>query len=395
MRVLQVGKFYPPHMGGIEIHLRDLCGELARAIPLRVLVANDSPRRRYEIIDGVRVTRLAALFNVSTAPVCPRMASEIRRARADLVHIHLPNPAAILAYLASAHRGALVLTWHSDVIRPPLITRMLAPVERLALRRAAACIVTSRRYLETSPALSPYRARCRVIPYGIRFQRFAQCDSAAVARVRKRFGSRLLLAVGRLTYYKGFEFLVHAMRYVEGHLILIGDGPLGAMLEGDARALGVSTRVSFLGEIPNRHLLPYYHAADVFVLPSVARSEAFGIVQLEAMACGVPVVNTRLDSGVPSVSLDGTTGLTVPPCAPEALAAAINRLLDDPPLRARYGAAGRRRVAEEFSLDRMVQRTLDVYCESLCSRADHSTPLGEARLCERSRAKESATCVQK
>ncbi|HXZ88010.1 MAG TPA: glycosyltransferase [Candidatus Binataceae bacterium] len=372
MRVLQVGKFYPPHMGGIETHLQDLCGELSRSISVRVLVANDSRRHCDEIVDGLRVTRLAPLFNVSTAPVCPRMAPEIRRARADLVHLHLPNPATMLACFASAHRGRLVLTWHSDVLRPPVITRALAPLERLAIRRAGACIVTSHRYLESSPLLSEHRARCRVIPYGIPCERFAQCDTAAVARIRARFGTPLLLAVGRLTYYKGFEFLIHAMRYIDAHLLLIGDGPLRQMLEGDARALGVSPRVSFLGEIHNRALSPYYHAADVFVLPSVARSEAFGIVQLEAMASGVPVVNTRIDSGVPSVSLDGTTGLTVPPCAPEPLAAAINCLLDDPPLRARYGAAGRRRVAEEFTLDQMARRTLDVYCEILsrpCGRS--------------------------
>ena len=369
-RVLEIGKFYPPHMGGIETHLQDLCGELTRSIPLRVLVANDSRRHLDEIVDGVRVIRLAPLLNVSTAPVCPRMAPEIRRARADLVHIHLPNPAALLAYFASAHRGRLVLTWHSDVVRPPLVTRALAPLQRIALRRASACIVTSRRYLETSPILSERSRRCRVIPYGIRFERFLHCDPGAVARIRSRFGARLLLAVGRFAYYKGFEFLIHAMRYVDGHLLLIGDGPLREMLERDARALGVSDRVSFLGEIHNRMLAPYYHAADVFVLPSVARSEAFGIVQLEAMACGLPVVNTRLDSGVPSVSLDGTTGLTVPPCAPEPLAVAINRLLDDPALRARYGAAGRRRVAAEFNLDLMTRRTLDLYREALSCRCD-------------------------
>jgi rhamnosyl/mannosyltransferase len=125
--------------------------------------------------------------------------------------------------------------------------------------------------------------------------------------------------------------------------------------------MGVTDKVVFAGEINNAGVTPYYHAADLFALASVARSEAFGIVQIEAMAAGLPVVNTGLDSGVPFVSLDGETGLTVPPGDPQALAAAMNRLLDDDALRQSLGQAGVRRARQEFSLDTMLRRTLEVY----------------------------------
>jgi len=151
------------------------------------------------------------------------------------------------------------------------------------------------------------------------------------------------------------------MAEVSGRLLIIGAGPLRLRLERQATVRGIKDRVVFLGEIQNRDVIPYYHAADVFVLPSVARSEAFGIVQLEAMACGKPVVNTRLDSGVPFVSPHGVTGLTVPPAKPRALADAINLLLSDAERRAEFGKAGRRRVRQEFSLELMVRRTRDVY----------------------------------
>jgi glycosyltransferase involved in cell wall biosynthesis len=367
LRVLEIGKFYPPHMGGIETHLYALCGELSREISVRVLVANDSRVHREEIIDGVPVTRLARLLNVSTAPICPQMVREIRASDADLVHIHLPNPAALLAYFASGYRGRLVLTWHSDIVRMPMITRAIAPVEHRALRRADVCIATSRRYLESSPILRAHRERCCVIPYGIRVERFRHRDTEAIARIRARFGPRLLLTVGRLIHYKGFEFLVRAMRDIDAHLLIVGDGLLRKTLENQARALGLGQRITFLGEMQNHALAPYYQAADIFVLPSIARSEAFGIVQLEAMACGVPVVNTRLDSGVPFVSLDGITGVTVPPADPQSLAAAINLLLRDPALRARCGAAAARRVNEEFTLDRMIRSTLEVYGQAVSS----------------------------
>jgi rhamnosyl/mannosyltransferase len=151
------------------------------------------------------------------------------------------------------------------------------------------------------------------------------------------------------------------MKDVEGRLLIVGKGPLRGTLERLARNLGVSERVTFLTEVQD--VRPYYHAADVFALSSIARSEAFGIVQLEAMACSKPVVNTKLDSGVPFVSPHGVTGLTVPPADAGALASAINTLLDDTALSARYGRAARLRVEQEFNLDLMTRRTLELYGE--------------------------------
>ncbi|MGH7880616.1 MAG: glycosyltransferase, partial [Candidatus Binataceae bacterium] len=175
----------------------------------------------------------------------------------------------------------------------------------------------------------------------------------------------IVLGVGRLVYYKGFEHLIRAMARVAGHLLIVGEGPRHLQLERAARVAGVGARVSFLGDLSRDELIATYHAADVFVLPAVARSEAFGIVQLEAMACGRPVVNTRVASGVPFVSIDSETGITVEPGAPEALSAALNLLLDDPELRARYGAAGAQRVRDHFDLATMLDRTLALYRQIL------------------------------
>jgi len=187
-----------------------------------------------------------------------------------------------------------------------------------------------------------------------------------------------VLAVGRLVYYKGFEVLIEAMAKVDGRLLLIGDGPLRAKLEGLAAALGIADRVVFLGALQNRETVPFYHAADVFALPSIARSEAFGIVQIEAMAAGTPVVNTALDSGVPFVSRHEVTGLTVPPRDPDALSAALNRLLQDDQLRAGYGKAARLRARTHFSLEAMTSQTRRIYesvvgAKTTRRTAEHST----------------------
>jgi rhamnosyl/mannosyltransferase len=150
------------------------------------------------------------------------------------------------------------------------------------------------------------------------------------------------------------------MNSVDASLLIVGDGPLRYKLETQATANSVvRNRVHFLGRIHD--VTPYYHACDVFVLPSIARSEAFGIVQLEAMACGKPVINTRLQSSVPFVSLDGVTGITVAPGNPAAIADALNKLMDDAELRQRYGNAALQRVRAEFTDTAMIKRTLDVY----------------------------------
>jgi glycosyltransferase involved in cell wall biosynthesis len=361
LNVLQLGKFYPPHRGGMETHLQTLSGELQKSLHLKVLVANDEWKSAHSTVDGVEVTRVGTAFTMAGAPICPQMAAQIRDARPDLVHLHLPNPTAVLAYLMSGHKGRIVATWHSDVIRQRTLAHLFRPLQRWVLKRCAALIATSPNYVANSSALGDYRDRCRIIPHGIPVERFRRFDSAAVEEIRGRYGSRIALYVGRLVYYKGIEHLIRAMTRVRGRLLILGDGPLRKNLQSDVRALGLEDRVVFLTGVAD--LVPYYQACDVFVLPSVARSEAFGIVQLEAMACGKPVVNTELASGVPFVSIDGVTGITVQPADPDALARAINRLLDDPVRATMYGRCGLRRVREEFSVERMASSTLALYEE--------------------------------
>lgn len=360
LKVLHVGKFYPPHKGGIETHLQALCGELTKTLDLRVLVASDDRRAREEVVDQVAVSRVPTRLTVSSAPLCPGMISKIRDSGADIVHIHWPNPTAVLAYLASNHRGRLVVTYHSDTIRQRFLSALFEPYLHSFLRRSSAIIATSPNYIQTSPILSRYRERCHLVPLGISQDDFNRVDSAQVSAIRGQYGERLILSVGRLVYYKGFDHLIRAMRQVHGKLLIVGDGPLRGKLQQLASSLGVADRVFLVGEIPGK-LTSYYQAADVFALASVARTEAFGIVQIEAMAAGIPVVNTRIDSGVPFVSLHEQTGLTVPPGDPDALAGSINRLLDDPALRRSLGNAARLRARQEFSLHTMTSKTLAVY----------------------------------
>jgi glycosyltransferase involved in cell wall biosynthesis len=363
--VLQIGKFYPPHMGGIETHLETLCQELAGRFDVSVIASNHQAGRAAEVRHGIPVTRLATPFSITSAPVNPALAGAIRARNPDLVHIHLPHPGGVLGLLASRYRGRVVVTYHSDVVRQKIMGAIFTPFLYRLLDAARVVVATSEGYIDSSPVLQRYRARCRVVPYGIPLGNQDDLVRARAAAIRAQFGARLVLGVGRFVYYKGFEYAIRAMRDVDAHLLLVGDGPLGASLAREAAACAVSSKVTFLGEIQNDDMGPWFAAADVLVLPSIARSEAFAIVQLESMAAGTPVVNTNLPSGVPWVSQHGVTGLTVPPGDAGALAAAVNRLLDDAPLRKQLGAAGQDRVRREFTADIMGRRIAAIYDEVL------------------------------
>ena len=376
-RVLHVGKFYPPdYRGGIETYTQDLCCALREQVDFRVVVSSDRGAGAEETVDGIPVLRLPTVAKPASAPISPQLRRILRAPQADLLHFHLPHPAAVLAWLAAgeeARRLPVIATYHSDIVRQKFLGALFEPFHQKFLRRCAAIIVSSRDYLQSSPPLQPHRERCHVVPFGIDARGWEPRDSAAVDAIRRKYGPHMVLAIGRLIYYKGFEFLIRGFRDVPGKLVIIGEGPLRAQLQRLVQRLGLSHRVYLVGRV--ERVADYLHACDLFVLPSIARSEAFGIVQLEAMACGKPVVNTRLQSGVPFVSREGESGFTVPPANPAALARAINRLLGDEALRKRFGEAGQERVRREFSLEHMAQATFAVYQRVLGIAAHTAVPL--------------------
>jgi glycosyltransferase involved in cell wall biosynthesis len=361
---LQIGKFYYPAKGGIETHTRVLSTGLRQFCDVKVVVAGQ-PKASADCIDGIEIERQSAPVTLAGAPICPDLISTLRSTKADIVHVHLPNPWASMAYLMSGCRRPLVVGYHSDIVRQSLIEPLFRPILLKFLDRASTIISSSPDLIEHSPILKRFRQKCVVIPYGLDQRALIETDVPKVESIRSGYKKPIVLGVGRLVYYKGFEHLIGAMTEVDASLLIIGNGPLKENLVRLATSIGVSDKVTFLDKVDDVN--PYHQAADLFVLSSVARSEAFAIVQLEAMAAGKPVINTQLESGVPFVSQHGITGLTVPPADKSALAAAINRLLGDADLRQRYGAAARLRAQQEFTVEKMVARTLEVYDKATSS----------------------------
>jgi len=365
--VLQVNKFYYPQIGGIEAAVRALAeGMTGRGFDVRVLASRPFGWGETDEVADVPVQRTASLGEVLSVPIAPAFPLRYRQASSsvDIVHHHLPNPLGVGSHLLAPPNGAKVLiTYHSDIVRQATALRVYRPFLDAFLRRSDRILVTSPNLLNHSEVLKPYSDKCQVVPLSIDTGEYGGYEGPA-HDIPGQPGERILF-VGRLNYYKGVEYLVDAMAQVEGTLLIAGDGNRRDSLEERTSEAGLNDRIHFLGRVPDEKLDYLYDAADIFVLPSVAASEAFGIVQLEAMAFGTPIVNTALPTGVPWVSQDGETGLTVPPRDTTALADAISRLLDDGQLRRELGENAAERVERMFDRQTMLDTMGGVYADLL------------------------------
>lgn len=371
MRVLQFGRFWNDQHGGIERHVALLSRELAaRGVDVVNLVASESLQGSDTTVDGYRVVQAPSCGRAFSTAISPALVFKAlglnREKKFDIVHVHLPDPLSHLACLMLPVDIKRVITWHSDIVRQKRLLVPYLPFLKRLVRQADALVAATQAHYTSSIQIPPTLPldRRHVIPYGLDFStlKLTPGTNLLCAQIKaKAAGRPLIFALGRHVYYKGFGILIKAMRQIDALLVLGGDGPLRAELEALAMQEGVASSVWFTGRIPEQDLPAYFNTCDLFCLPSVAQSEAFGLVQLEAMACGKPVVCTQLHNGVNVVNVHGETGLAVPPGDNAALAVAINKLIADRPLRERLGHNARQRANTVYSLQSMGRRHLDLY----------------------------------
>ena len=367
LKVLCFGRLHGGSHGGMERHVDSLIVGLAGNVRFVNLVpSRHGPPCEHRFGESV-VYEVRSYGLGSNVPISPSMPWRARRLHRqwefDLMHLHFPDPMSHAAALALPRSIPIVISWHSDIVRQRRFRLLYQPFLDRILRRAAAVVVGTPAHVRSSQVLSGAGIDHKIaqVPYGVDFARFSQ-PSPYAAQIRRQFGERIVFALGRHVYYKGFEYLIEAMAELpDVRLLLGGEGPLTGKLRQHADRLGLAARVTFLGRIPDEQLADFYFACDVFCMPSVELSEAFGIVQVEAMACGRPVVCCELHNGVNYVNRHEVTGLVVPPRQPGALADALRRLLQDAALRQRLGNAASERVRGEFSLERQCEAMLAVY----------------------------------
>ncbi len=371
MKALHFGRFYNDSFGGLERHVALLLRGLSQEMHVDNLVANESFGSEELAVDDYRVYKVPSLGLLAGMSLCPTMPLWARRLHHknhyDIVHLHFPDPMAHLAALVLPKEVKVVISWHSDIVRQQNALKLYQPFLDRIVRRADAIIAATPAHFSSSSQLGACAdsAKRYVVPYGIDFSPFddPSAMAAGIALRAKYHGRPIIFAVGRHVYYKGFEFLIRAMKSVDKNAILFlgGSGPLSDDLKALAKDAEVADRVHFLGRVAEEELPAYFHAADVFCMPSVEPSEAFGLVQVEAMACRKPAICCELNNGVTYVNQHGTSGLVVPPRDAPALADAINTLLHDDMLRMNMGTAGRARAESEFTLQRMWSGVMDVY----------------------------------
>jgi rhamnosyl/mannosyltransferase len=372
MKILQLTKFYPPMSGGMESVVYELTeGLIAFGEDVEVLCANSGSTTTLDVgrYSVIRAASLGRLLNTSISPALIWNLLR-RRKRYDIVHVHLPDPMTNLALFIVRPTCQIVVHWHSDIVAQKRALKIYAPLQAWLLRRACAIIATSPPYAASSPWLAPFTSKVHTVPLGIRdvaVPRNNDIHARKVASLQHKYGGRqIVFSLGRMTHYKGFEILIEAAAALGQDVCVVigGDGELLKDLQKKVRALDAEGRVYLIGRIPADDIAAYFEAATIFCLPSLIRSEAFGVVLLEAMAHGRPIVATRIPgSGVPWVNVDGETGINVEPGNSGALAEALNRLLANPALASKMGMAGRHRFESHFSAKRMVEETNTLYQE--------------------------------
>lgn len=373
IKPLHVGKFVPPPYAGVEAHVDTLLRVLLPEVQA-TLLAGESPVAGAAALADLPYRVLVArsygrLASATLSPGVLRMArQELSSGRANLLHLHAPNPWGDLAALACPRDVPVVMSWHSDIVRQRHLLKAYKYIQRRVLARVDQIIVFTPKHYQSSVQLHQLDLASKIVhvPMGIDFAGLDQkyADVAVVSRLKAYADGRpLLLTIGRHVYYKGYENLLAAMARLRSQavLVMVGAGVLTPALKQQARELGIERRVLFLGEVDKGALVAALQACDVFCLPSIAPSEAFGIASAEAMACGKPTIVCQLHNGVNYLNREGVTSLVVPPGDVPELAHAIDTLALDEGLRRRMGAAASAWVRREFSIDAMKQGTLALY----------------------------------
>lgn len=386
LKVLMLNKGFHPWTGGIETVVRQISeGIPSEEYAIEVLACHKEPLKKtsVESLRGIRVTKIFSLGTAASTPIAPSYIANFKKKVKDfdLIHLHTPFPLGETALAKTKLRKdqKVLITVHAD----PQLTRwgglfkFYAPVFNQTLEKADQIVVTAPNNKKNFISLNRFKEKTSIIPLAPDFIPNAAVKESIKKKLREKYNlkedDKIVLYVGRLSKYKGIDYLIRAIKNVDAKLLLAGSGPLRDSLAALTKELGISEKVIFTGFVEDDLLPVFYSLSDVFVLPSINEGEAFGIVQVEALNFGLPIVNTSLPTGVPFVSRDGETGYTVPPKNSKELAVALNKLLNDHNTYEQFSKKAKER-AKEFTVDKMLTGYKNIYDELLKSDSEVLKP---------------------
>ncbi|TDS13797.1 glycosyltransferase [Sphingobacterium paludis] len=360
MKVLQLGKFYPIR-GGVEKVMYDLMLGLSEAgVHCDMLCASteDHPGGTIRINDLAHLFVIPTQLSLAATKLAPAMISRLRKIAQhyDIIHVHHPDPMACLALFLSGYKGKVILHWHSDILKQKVLLKAYAPLQRWLIKRADKILGTTPKYVAESPFLQKVQHKTGYIPIGVEP---LQPEASLVHQIQKRYaGKKIIFSLGRLVAYKGYEYLIQAARTLSDDYCVVigGKGPLQHSLETLIVANDLQQKVFLIGYIPDEEIPAYFAASSQFCLPSILKTEAFAIVQIEAMSCGKPVVSTDIPgSGVSWVNQDGESGLIVPIEDANALAQKITEIGENDDRYQQLAVGAKNRYNQYFTRAKMVE----------------------------------------
>jgi glycosyltransferase involved in cell wall biosynthesis len=371
--IVHFGKYYFPDAGGIESVTASLArGAVLAGHTVTVVCFKKNSAKRKETIDGVSVIRVPAKL-IASQPLGFKYFLQCLSSakKSDVIHLHAPNMLGALCALFIPAKVGLLVHWHSDVINKGLLGQLLRPLEFALLRRANSVVVTSQVYADASETLASFREKITVVPIGVPDAKYEVDDFQLPPDLAAEIDNRkIVLAVGRLVPYKGFNVLIQAAQQLpkDSVVVIVGGGPLQQELQQAIKSAGVRDRVVLAGRLSDAALHALFERAILYCLPSTYRAEAFGVVLLEAMAYGLPIVASDIPgSGVPWVNQHGLSGLNVPVEDSKALADACNQILTSEVLRRKFSQGARQRYLAEFTEVTSIKRMLLAYDRLLAS----------------------------
>lgn len=371
VKLTQVCKYYAPFCGGIEAVAKQISDILAgEDFDVNVLaVSHVNGKTTNEEIDKAKVTRCKKDFIFKANPISLDFIRELSKVDTDILHYQHPFIfAAIAHFIARPKYKKLTMTFCCDVVKQKYIMIIFNPIYEKFISLVDKIHVLAPNMIQSSKTLAKFKDKAEIIPNCISLNDYDVVDQSQVALLKEECkNKKILLFVGRLIYYKGISIIIEAMKQVSDDAVVfvVGTGDLEESLKQKVKEENLEKKVIFKGFVPDEDLKAYYHACDIFLFPSITKAEAYGISQLEAMACGKPVINTNLDTGVNFVSIGGETGITIEPENVYQLAEAINLLIKDEELRLKLSLNARKRIEELFSLEKIKDSYRKFYLETL------------------------------
>ena len=365
LKILQFGKFFPIK-GGVEKVAFDLMSGLSeQGIKCDMMcAATDKMADITKINEYAKLICCKTLFKYASTMISPNMIKTFKKEcnKYNIIHIHHPDPMAALTLYLSGYKGRVILHWHSDIIKQKILLKLYHPLQNWLLKRANTIIGTSPVYVKESPFLQDVQNKILSLPIGVAQMQYTIEE---VEFIKNRYsGKKIIFSLGRLVGYKGYKYLIEAANYLNDDFIILigGTGPLKEELQTKINERNLQNKVKLLGFIQDNELAAYYKACELFCLPSIQKTEAFGIVQIEAMSLGKPIIATMIpESGVSWVNEQGISGINVKPQNAKEIAQAIQTITSDINTYKTFSERALERYKSKFTKNLMIENCLKIY----------------------------------